>query len=772
MEWLVMLFVLVVFMGMARAANQGEGSQSAASQQWAADSSAKVEPELQLQVSFSNHGVASSNRLSKGPKSTSRDCWKPKGQKVEIGRYTIDGGWLYVGKNLPSISEWRGVEPALIDPSLPRSDANPDPGGEDMPYWPGYSSISRRCRSGYLEWLASGRSDPDTNIGYVFLYFYGIERRTLIDAKSLAEARGEIPELTSEVRRLLSIYGSHHSFHSYATRFLEFLELQSDRWEPPPEPPDEMPETADLPLTLRLAVGHMAAKGTPLPYPWALAWVRRDRNIVLRTPASRCQEAFDELFRIWYLEKYGSGIRLKACKRKVSIQYRPASPSFMQSLEIITPFPDVTRLVGPRRKIHDLARKCSDALDSYSRWLGRNPEGRGSLHSAALLPPELLATRAPEELTQLQSALADGLGDRSVVLLACEDVLGPWFAEGKNKLTKQQAVQAAHVIGHAGFGFEPDVRFCGTKPEKASQVAVFRLAEGESGSPSVEYSAAVVLMYLAAMVSAADGDVSFDEKRHLRDHMATSLDLHANEIQRLGAYLEWLLANPPSRVGGKKKLERLSPDQRKAIGELLVSVVCADGRIEPQEIKALTSIFRFLDLDPGKVHDWLHAQQASGGSAPVSVVSAGPDDGPRGFPLPQRPESEGEPDYAVQLDPAIIAAKLKESERAALTLASIFVDEEEELAPTPTSETEGSTVEGLDAPHTRLLERLAIVPSWSRAAYESLADELGMLPDGALDLLNDAAFELCEEPVVEGYDPLEISSAVIQEMLASREMST
>ncbi len=770
MGLLVVLVVLAVVVGIAMAAKQEDKSSSSASQQLLADSPAEVEQELGVRFSIS---IGGSEPL-KGPLSNSRACWKSEGQEVKIGSFAIRDGGIYVGENLPSVSRWGGLEPALIDPSLPRNDANSDPSGESMPYWPSYSSVSPRCRSAYLEWLAGGRSAPDAYIGYVFLYFFGIERRVLADTKSLATAREEVPQLTSEVRRLLSIYGEDASFNSYATRFLEFVRLQSDTWEPAPEPPEEMPDGGDLPLTLRLGVGHMAAKGTPLPSEWALAWVRRDRNIALRTPASRCREEFDELFRVLYLDKHGSGLRLKVCKRKVSIQYQPASPTFRNSLEVSTQIPDVTRLVGPRRKIQDLATRCSDALDAYSRWLGRNSEGRGSLLSATLLPPELLPTRAPEEFAHLQEALDEKIGDQPVVFLASNDVLDQWFGASTNKLTKQQAVQAAHLIGHAGFGFEPDVRFCGTKPEKRGQVAVFRLAEGDSGSPSVEYSAAVVLMYLAVMVSAADGDVSFDEKRHLRDHLATNLDLHQNEIQRLGAYLEWLLANPPSRVGGKKKLEQLATAQRKAIGELLVSVACADGRIEPLEIKMLTEIFRFLDLDPGQVHNWLHTHQASGSVGPVSVMSANPHDRPPTFSLPKRPEDASEANHGVNLDPAIIAAKLKESERAAVALANIFVDEEEELAPTPLpiAENEGSTIEGLDGPHTMLLERLAERPSWSRANYEKLADETGVLPDGALDLLNDTAFELCEEPVIEGYDPLEISSTVVQEMLASREMFT
>ena len=40
-----------------------------------------------------------------------------------------------------------------------------------MGYWPSYSSISPEARAAYLGWLSTGKSDPQADIGYVFLYF-------------------------------------------------------------------------------------------------------------------------------------------------------------------------------------------------------------------------------------------------------------------------------------------------------------------------------------------------------------------------------------------------------------------------------------------------------------------------------------------------------------------------------------------------------------------------------------------------------------------------
>jgi TerB-C domain len=38
--------------------------------------------------------------------------------------------------------------------------------------------------------------------------------------------------------------------------------------------------------------------------------------------------------------------------------------------------------------------------------------------------------------------------------------------------------------------------------------------------------------------------------------------------------------------------------------------------------------------------------------------------------------------------------------------------------------------------------------------------------DGALEVINDAAFDRCDEAVIEGDDPFEVNSDVLQELLA------
>ena len=114
---------------------------------------------------------------------------------------------------------WEG-EPSTI--YLNQSVGNPvASNGSEIPYWPSYANLSNDQRATYLQWLSHGRrvSDPSSvETGYIFLFFYGLERRVLIDGDT-------DPSLLEEVCELLRQYGNggrSGSLVSYLGDFLHY----------------------------------------------------------------------------------------------------------------------------------------------------------------------------------------------------------------------------------------------------------------------------------------------------------------------------------------------------------------------------------------------------------------------------------------------------------------------------------------------------------------------------------------------------------------------
>ena len=179
----------------------------------------KIDIPIRVTVS---HGTSynNDNQIVKGPRANPDNLWVSFGQSVTVHNYKIQGGLIYVGKNL--VSEYGYIDPALINPELPIDDSNPDRSGISLSYWPSYGDISPQARAAYLEWLSQGRKIQDTNIGYVFLFFYGLERRLLLDAKTSRNAQLEVKDIINEVEDLLKVYCWNNSFRNYATNFIKY----------------------------------------------------------------------------------------------------------------------------------------------------------------------------------------------------------------------------------------------------------------------------------------------------------------------------------------------------------------------------------------------------------------------------------------------------------------------------------------------------------------------------------------------------------------------
>lgn len=695
--------------------------------------------------------------------------WVPPGVAVQVGPVVLPGGMLYVGKNLAA-ANGHGPEPALIDGRLGVDFKRPDRTGSTVGYWPAYHAISSGARAAYLTWLADGRRAPGVPISWVFLFFYGLERRVLVDAAEPGPAREEVPAIRAEVERLLRIYTWNNSFRSYASGFLDLLDM-FDTGTGPDVPPPRRPEKWPLPTRLRARLGEFAASSTPVPTNWALAWAYAHPAIYLRTPATRCADEFEELFLTRYTAKHGAGLVVRPTGQLLQVEYQPAS-SGLRKVRMSTRLPDVLTEDDPTRKLVELVQECTNALEAYSRYIGRNPEGGGTLAASALLPPELVSDVGGE--VALLNEFVDGrLAEQSPALIDAGDLLAFWPTAVPGKATKADTVALAQLLGAHGVGVEPDVRLGGAVLTVDAPAVLFRTARDQPASPSPEYAAATVLLHLAAAVSIADGEASAEEITQLADHLESAMHLSPPERVRLHAHLVWLLAGQTKLTGLAKRLAVLQPAQRESIGDFLTTVAAADGVVSPAEITTLTKIFKLLQLDVASVYSRVHAATTGDlrtppATEPVIVRPTRP--GEQGYAIPVPPTDgaggEGGGDgrrLVVRLDEAAVAAKLAETAAVSALLGSIFADDDAStvVVAMPAA---GRSVAGLDPAHSALLRILANRIAWSRADFEGECDALGLLPDGAIDTLNEAAYETAGDPVADGDDPINVDPDVAQEM--------
>jgi uncharacterized tellurite resistance protein B-like protein len=696
-----------------------------------------------------------------GPSQSASECWIPAGRGVEVAGRRIGSGFFYLGTNLGAADREFMNEPSLVNPSLVVTAAAN--GGEPPPhYWPSYEALSSDHRGGYLDWLASPRRVEDAFGAYLFLYLYGLERRLLADPKVDPAAAGECGGLRQELERLgseLSEEDEHRSFATYLNRLLDYLgALDVLDGTSQPEPPLARTDW-QVPMTLRLMIGEAAKAKLLLPGELAVSWILTSPEAYLRTPAERCREEFAALFAIRYRERFGEGLELPDGPT-LELSYRPASHG-VDEVSHGTGLPDLADSEALIEPLRAMGRDCSSELDAYSRWLGRNPDARGSFHSAALLPSPLVAGFESTELDSLRRLLAEKSAGEVPWLLDLGELIELW-SHGTEKLPKKETVMVAQLLEGLGYGIEPDQRFGGLSPRRGMTGVIFSCGTSHPQAPSDAYAAASLLLHLLAAVAAADGRISPEEEDLLESQIHGVQELYEGERERLRAHAQWLTRSKPRLAGLAKRLKPLAAAQREAIGQSLVVLAAADGEVAPEEVKVLGKVFELLGLEPESVYSALHAATTDGGSdGPIVVREAG--EGPAGYPIPSPP---GE-DLPQGLDREAIDRKVEETAIVSTILAGIFEDPAEVGAVEDgfAVAAQGPKDGGVDGVDLSFVRELAKRDSWSRQDLEGLAGELGLMVDGALESANERAFELYEEPLFEGEDPVEIDLDVAKEML-------
>lgn len=688
------------------------------------------------------------------PEVVVRAGWVPPGHEVALAGINLPGGMLYFGS--PSGSSSYAHEPSLIDPKLALANIG-DYSVSQMGYWPSYSRISSTARRAYLNWLASGRNDSAADIGFVFLYFYGLERRAVVESQQDSAAKADLAVVAREVRRLLDIYGSKSgSFRGYASGLLDWIALIEQPNKLYAKAVPDLSSTYELPLYLRLALGQAAVDGVPIPAALALAWARLEPNIKLRTAATRCATEFDQMFVQKYAERYGAGIQLKRNRTKLKLSYRPASAA-LNGLGLLTytvdGVPDVTVLTGPVKQLDAVVEDATKDLEAFSRFIGKSPELKNSAEAYLLLPTELWPKSAKDQLEELSWRVKE-----KPVLTTMHALLQTWSTQ--STLSKDRTLTFARALASASIGVEPDLIGGARQPKPEDHLVLFRLGGPEPLPRGAgEFQATYLTLQLASAVAQADGVFGQEEMSHLLTAVKEWRHLTSAQMDRLCAHLQLLQHSPQSLASLKKKIEPLDQASREALASFLSTVAQADGEVSPQEIKMLEKAYKALGVDPSKVFTDVHAVASGTQPSPAAIAAV---------------ETDG-----FKLDTSRIAELHKDTEKVSTLLAQIFADaadavEAESVAGAALKEapeienerTQFNGLMGLDESHTALARLMLSRPSWTRAELMDAASDLELMLDGALEQINDAAFDVYDVPLFEGDDPVTVNSEILEKVEA------
>lgn len=651
--------------------------------------------------------------------------WVRPDEDVRVKDIVIRGGLFYLGEKLAS-GTW-SEENCLVRPSLPVA----TPGRAsviEFAYQRHYSHADPPARRAYLEWLASGRDDPATPAGLVALYFFGLEYRMFRDTPG-----EDGPLLVAEVERLRRTYAGEDWLCRHFDAFLVAARIGMGAVSTPVLTLERTSYLYEIPFDLRVHLGRKLQARQPFDADDALLWIANLPDVYLRTPVLRCRDEFRALWTHRLSELHPGGLKIKAPKKRLKLAYRSASGTF--EADVAGPheaLPDIASVSAPVVRLRELLDACTTELEPFSRLLGRKPQARDGAIALLSLPD-------PLRKSALEARLSDGvaqlLGPAQVTVVPYRKLVSLVDSEsaGSDKLPAAMQDQVARILEVLGVAIEPDRRYGGRAADAATHIAVFKATGGAVIDPAaLAYQNLRILIEVAMLAAAADGDISDDEMTTV-SHIIERHGLAQAETLRLIAFAASLRVDRPKQQGVLRKLLERPQGEREAIARSALAIVMSDGVASAAEVRFLEQLHRALGLSSDDVYGAIHRFTA--------------DDQP-GLHVAGVSTKE-QAIEKVAVDPERLKKLRQETQEVSRLLSDIFV-EDSAVEPAAAAAVEASVYSGLDHTHAALLDAIAEADgALSRPAYDDVARRLGLLPDGAIETLNDWAFDRFDEPLIE-----------------------
>jgi uncharacterized tellurite resistance protein B-like protein len=341
--------------------------------------------------------------------------WHGTGKRVSVKSYVLCDPMVYISEGTLAQDE-----PSCIDTSLQVGQPVVEcETGRKRPA--SYAFLDPNQRACYLDWISNGRAGALDNSGYAFLFFYGLERRLLI------EQQDQIA-IVEEVVRLLDTYPFFALFDAHLNLFLAFALAQigiesitenafhrifdriSLKWDENVVPLLKWDESL-----VAVALAWFYKNSIPLPASWAIRAARKDPLFPNSVASTIPAEQLTSLFESRYREHFDRGLILKAASDDREIRYRPVNLSLL--LDSNQPhlsnrpikIPDVLGFGGQFVPLVKMLTSCVDYLRPLNRvattgsFVRTGPEPRTAPAANAATSPGASAPQSvPRESANLE----------------------------------------------------------------------------------------------------------------------------------------------------------------------------------------------------------------------------------------------------------------------------------------------------------------------------------------------------------------------------------
>lgn len=743
--------------------------------------------------------------------------WIAPGDSVVVAGIAIPG-MIYCGEYLKSIC-CDVIEPSLIVPTASISGNEQEDSAYIKGYWGSYSKIGPKKRHRYLQWLEGGRRKKGVSIGYVFLFFYGLERRVLHDICFAGCCNEELQIIADEIKQLLKLYRGEISFDERASNFLKYifcLIASRSRSE------DEVLLcllNVDKLVALKFRLGSFGVKKLPVPSDVAYEWLLKcaDKNILNIIKAFT--DKFKEIFEVKYNNVNEHWVILPTEMEYVTQKYKPSSSSFDCNCEMAVSIkvPVGIKTTVFSKELNALAiRVCSEIgfINLTFEDLGFGPRDYSKY-------------RSKDALTL--GAFVEQFSDiTACVQIDASELLKILFVTKIRKLTNIEVELLVLELAKYNLGIEPDGRYCRHLIDPRQVLILFPLVYSPVQGTSPSYKLATTFIETALAISGFGENNINSLAQFIKYSDEIVPFFSANARERLNAYLCFIANNFDNLKDPESYIFRMLRRDRCILRFLCFKYFVFTGGIDKASVDKFVEFFFFGKEKTASLLVGICTKILKNNSSDkfkeMKVCKNATD-------LQTRPrEFYTDPDYIASdeevltqseeqflkglldlsqktnynskfhkqdvhltftfslnnnkrqpltasgaksplkknLDNELIAEKFSQSETIASFLDSIFNDEEEiSVFSVPSQHDQHDAacdfLLGLDQAHTRFLRQLLAHGAWKRQDFDCLAKELGLMPEGAIESINEAAFEKFNTTIIDADgDPLLIDITLIE----------
>lgn len=670
---------------------------------------------------------------------SSKMTWYSPNEPVQVHGLTLHNPMTYIGD--PA----RTGEPSAINLKHALGSGSVS---DSLGYWPNYGAMTSSQRRYYVEWMASGRVKMPLELGYAFVFFYGLERRALHEQKDKTIIFEEVARL-----RALHLAGAEKasaSFMGYTGSLLWLLLAQEPHL------------YTDLHVQSLIRSGgrwqdeHIAALlmwcGTHVEYlPGWLAFViaknlaDSQQGVISKNAEPQMHRLFYERYRerlpqglLLSLETPGRSVSQQICHYTASAVLGGYQHKFKVSKKLLSSLSFLSKLWN----------ECYTDLRPYGSLVNKARQSGVSADPALCweaLPALLRKGNHPCQAV-ISETIDPLIARQQFVVVAISQLATLAKIPTRDRYSGEQSARVARLVEYCGYALEPDTRITGKAYAAEETVILYKASEEEIDVN--RYNAACLMLKLGLLAASANDKPDQEQLGILAQHILEVFGLNGAEQVRMKALAGLLLRNGVDMVGARDLLEALTAGQREAIGNLLIAIAAHDGIITSEERKSLRKCFDRLGLGAAVLDSQLNALRSTDG---VTVVERAKRRN-TGEAIPTAPDSTKQDVELIQLDRSAIEALLRDTREVQQALAQAMVVEDEspkhadevtkESEPLAASETAAvSEVLSLDERYQHLYLSLIKRDMWPIDEAAALAREHKQMLSGALESMNEWTIE-------------------------------